>query len=75
MSLRGNVIIRKAQKAIQADDCPPRYGLWFLIKLSLKVCVCPGQCCVCVLLLQDLLHMCVYYCRTYYKDVRVGGGG
>jgi hypothetical protein len=20
-------------------------------------------------------HVCVYYCSTYYKDVRVGGGG
>ena len=34
---------------------------------------------VCVLLLQDLLQsgeVCVfYYCRTYYKAVRVGGGG
>ncbi len=23
----------------------------------------------------DLFCVCVYYCRTYYKAVRVGGGG
>jgi len=34
--------------------------------MSLRVCVC--------LLLQDLLQsgVCVYYCRTFYKAVRVG---
>ncbi len=41
-----------------------------------------GVCVACVLLLQDLLQSCsrggggecvFYYCRTYYKAVRVGG--
>jgi hypothetical protein len=25
--------------------------------------------------LPSLACVCVYYCRTYYKAVRVGGGG
>jgi hypothetical protein len=31
--------------------------------------ICP---CFCDL---RCMHVCVYYCNTYYKAVRVGGGG